>query len=348
MDASRSTSLACRPPCALHLFPFGFFIWPVALPNFRELDPTIPNASHGLHPDPRQCRRKAAHGALTSPASCCPCRAVTAPSRDSPFQQTLGLDAGVIIARDLDTPNGRLLQGAWLPNDGGLVRWSTGPASCLPPAPSVRANSTRRLSPSTAVRNAASACGSTETGRSWAGLGWTGLGALETRNREARAPSKLSIGLALFDPDHRAVSCTPSRARPRTGSEGLDAARPVASTNRSILSDQRATALPVYAAPPPPLKYMSCAALCAAKGLMLAHLAAHAARTVAFSSRPAACDDEIAVSCRFPLSFVLHTLKLQPCPIQRSHPAPDDPPELNRFKSQHAHTRPRRATLFFC
>lgn len=74
MDASRSTSLACRPPCALHLFPFGFFIWPVALPNFRELGPTIPNASHGLHPDPRQCRGKAAHGALTSPASCCPCR----------------------------------------------------------------------------------------------------------------------------------------------------------------------------------------------------------------------------------------------------------------------------------
>lgn len=34
----------------------------------------------------------------------------------------IGLDAGVIIAGDLDTANGRLLQGTWLPNDGGLVR----------------------------------------------------------------------------------------------------------------------------------------------------------------------------------------------------------------------------------
>lgn len=138
------------------------------------------------------------------------------------------------------------------------MRWSTGPEPCPSTPPSLRANSTRRQSPSTAVRNAASACGFTETGRSWAGLaglGWAG-GDWAARDRVARAPSKLSIGLALFDPDHRAVSCTPSRTRPRTGSQAQRDSMLLAllllQTGQSCpTSSERPTALPVRAAPPP-------------------------------------------------------------------------------------------------
>lgn len=237
---------------------------------------------------------------------------MTASSRDSPIQQTLGLDAGVIIARDLDTPNGRLLQGAWLPNDGGLVYWSTGPAPC--PPPSVRANSTRRLSPSTAVRNAASACGMTETGRAVLGWGWLGLAGLGWGHWKpgtarpgppASCPSAWPYSTLITEPCP-AHHLGPVPARDQ---EGLDAARPAASTNRSILSDQRATApsvcLPAclsVCAAPPPSAYVLCRTL-RCEGLMLAH---HAARTVALSSRPPACGDEIAVSCRFPPVFSLY------------------------------------------
>lgn len=82
--------------------------------------------------------------------------------------------------------------------------------------------------------------------------------------------------------------------------------------------------LPVYLsvrAAPPPSAHVLCRTL-RCEGLMLAH---HAARTVALSSRPPACGDEIAVSCRFPLSFLSTYPYRQPLPVQRSHPAPDAP-----------------------
>lgn len=126
------------------------------------------------------------------------------------------------------------------------MHWSTGPAPCPPLCQG-------KFHPSSVTIDRRSECrigvrddrDRAVLGWGWLGLAGLGWGGLETRDCEARAPSKLSIGLALFDPDHRAVSCTPSRTRPRTGPEGLDAARPAASTNRSILSDQRATALPL-------------------------------------------------------------------------------------------------------
>lgn len=141
-----------------------------------------------------------------------------------------------------------------------------------------------------------------------AGPGWAGLGALETRDCEARAPSKLSIGLALFDPDHRAVSCTPSWTRPRTGSRGTRCCSPCCfykPVNPLRSASDRPVCLPVclsVCAAPPPSAYVLCRTL-RCEGLMLAH---HAARTVALSSRPPACGDEIAVSCRFPPVFSLY------------------------------------------
>lgn len=56
MDASRSTSL----PAALRVTFVSIWLLhlALALPNFRELGPTIPNEYYGLHPDPRQCRDK--------------------------------------------------------------------------------------------------------------------------------------------------------------------------------------------------------------------------------------------------------------------------------------------------
>lgn len=99
----RAAPLACPGCCALHFaFHLASSFGSPILPNFRELDPTIPNGYYGLHPDPRQCRQKAAHVALTSAAKGCPCRAVTASSQACPsklIQQTLGLDNGIIIAQ---------------------------------------------------------------------------------------------------------------------------------------------------------------------------------------------------------------------------------------------------------
>lgn len=152
-----------------------------------------------------------------------------------------------------------------------------------------------------------------ETGRSWAGLGWAGLGGTHHQGTlgklgAARHPSKLSIGLALFDPDHRAVSCTPSRTRPRTGSQGLDAARLLACCcccfYKPVNPVRWVTALPCLRSPSPRntclVPHFALRRCC--EGLMLAR---PASRTVAFSSRPAACGYEIAVSCRLPLSFSL-------------------------------------------
>lgn len=195
---------------------------------------------------------------------------------------------------------------------GVLCCWSTGPAA-LPTPPSGQIPPVV-LSPWTAVRNAASACGRAETGRSWAGLGWGGLGALKIRDWLTRAPSKLSIGLALFDPDHRAVSCTPSRTRPRTRSQAQRDSMLLA-----LLLLQTGQCSPIGDCPaclrsPSPLGFlgedMSCAALCAAKGLKLAH---HASRTIAFSSPPAACGYDIAVSCRPPCPYSPCLYRL-PCP----------------------------------
>jgi hypothetical protein len=102
--------------------------------------------------------------------------------------EILGLDAAVIIARDLDSPPpiGRLLQGPSLPNDEGLVSAAGTLALALRPAscfyhPTVTANSTpssvtldRRPECRVGVRH--------DRNRAvlgpglWTGLGWAWLG----------------------------------------------------------------------------------------------------------------------------------------------------------------------------
>lgn len=81
----RAAPLACRPPCALHLFSIWFLHLALALPNFRELAPTIPDGYYGLHPDPRQCRGKTAHVALTSAVDLLPMQSGDSAVAGSPF-----------------------------------------------------------------------------------------------------------------------------------------------------------------------------------------------------------------------------------------------------------------------
>lgn len=305
------SSLPAALRCYILVFPSGLILHlgPLALPacqpaglpdsNFRELDPTIPNGYDGIHPDPRlPTTVPQINGARCvdfhhfAPARCCPsarlptCTAVTSAVAElahAAIQQALGLDAGVIIARDLDTPpTAGCCRAHGCPMTEVLCALGALLAlrrSC-PPTP----HGEGEFRPLSVTLDRRSECriglrdARDRAVLGWAGLGWAGTGGTplghwgKTWGGQAPCPpchhSKQSIGLALFDPDHRAVSCTPSRTRPRTASQGLDAARLLLlQTGQSCPMGDR----PALSAQPLPPKHMSCAALCAASLLRGPH-----------------------------------------------------------------------------
>lgn len=154
-----------------------------------------------------------------------------------------------------------------------LCAGASGPACCAAHPSCVRANSTRRLSPSTAARNAASACGMTETGRSvlgWGWLGWAGLGwglwkpGTARPGPPANCPSAWPYSTLITEPcPAHHLGPVPARDQRHRGTRCCSPCcfyKPV----NPLRSASDRPALSAQPLPLPP-EHMSSAALCAAK-----------------------------------------------------------------------------------